>query len=92
MSTTNPAAVKAAFEVLKAVADAIREIGSVPSGHLYACLMSDLSLDQYEQVIATLKQAGLITESHCLLTWVSEQKSLHGSRPPCTGSDLEPIV
>jgi hypothetical protein len=64
--------VKAALGILKAVADAIRELGEVPSGHLYAHLMSKLSLEQYEQVIGVLKQAGLITESNHLLTWVGK--------------------
>ena len=70
MIGTGPAELKAAVGILNAVADVIRELGEVPSGHLYAHLMSKLSLEQYEQVIATLKQAGLITESNHLLTWV----------------------
>jgi len=64
--------VKAALGILSAVADAIRELGEVPSGHLYAHLMSKLSLEQYEQVIGVLKQASLITESNHLLTWVGK--------------------
>jgi hypothetical protein len=64
--------VKAALGILGAVADTIRELGEVPSGHLYAHLMSKLSLEQYEQVIGVLKQAGLITESNHLLTWVGK--------------------
>ena len=70
MIGTSPAELKAAVGILTAVADAIRELGEVPSGHLYAHLISKLSLEQYEQVIATLKQAGLITESNHLLKWV----------------------
>ena len=72
MIGTGTAEVKAALGILTAVADAIRELGEVPSGHLYAHLVSKLSLEQYEQIIATLKQAGLITESNHLLTWVSK--------------------
>ena len=72
MIGTSAAEVKAALGILTAVADAIRELGEVPSGHLYAHLMTKLSLDPYEQVIATLKQAGLITESNHLLSWVGE--------------------
>ena len=34
--------------------------------------MGKLSLEQYEQVIGVLKQAGLITESNHLLTWVGK--------------------
>ncbi len=72
MIATTQNDVKAALGILKAVADAIRELGEVPSGHLYAHLMSKLSLEQYEQVIGVLKQAGLITESNHLLTWVGK--------------------
>ena len=72
MIGTTPNDVKAALGILRAVADAIRELGEVPSGHLYAHLMSKLSLEQYEQVIGVLKQAGLITESNHLLTWVGK--------------------
>ena len=72
MIATTQNDVKAALGILRAVADAIRELGEVPSGHLYAHLMSKLSLEQYEQVIDVLKQAGLITESNHLLTWVGK--------------------
>ena len=72
MIATTQNDVKAALGILRAVADAIRELGEVPSGHLYAHLMSKLSLEQYEQVIGVLKQAGLITESNHLLTWVGK--------------------
>lgn len=53
-----------------AVAEAIRELGEVPSGHLYAVLMGQLSLDQYNAVIAVLVRAGLVEKqpSH-LLVW-----------------------
>jgi hypothetical protein len=72
MIGTTPNDVKAALGILRAVADAIRELGEVPSGHLYAHLMSKLSLEQYEQVIGVLKQARLIAESNHLLTWVGK--------------------
>lgn len=72
MIATTQNDVKAALGILSAVADAIRELGEVPSGHLYAHLMSKLSLEQYEQVIGVLKQASLITESNHLLTWVGK--------------------
>ncbi len=51
------------------VADVIRELGSVPSGHLYARLMGKLSLDDYNAVIGALKSAGVVEEIF-LLTWV----------------------
>jgi hypothetical protein len=71
MKNTTHNDVKAALGILTAVADAIRELGEVPSGHLYASLMSKLTLEQYEQVIGVLKSTGLIAESNAhLLTWL----------------------
>jgi hypothetical protein len=63
--------VKAALGIIQAVAEAIRELGEVPSGHLYARLMDQFSLAQFEQVLDALKGAGLVRESNAhLLTWV----------------------
>ena len=63
--------IKAALGIVQAVADAIRELGEVPSGHLYANLMSHLSLAQFEQILGVLKGAGLVRESPAhLLTWI----------------------
>jgi hypothetical protein len=71
MQTVTNTEVKAALGIIQAVAEAIRELGEVPSGHLYANLMSKLSLEQYEQLLDVLKGAGLVRESNAhLLTWV----------------------
>jgi hypothetical protein len=71
MQTVTNTEVKAAFGILQAVAEAIRELGEVPSGHLYANLMNKLSLAQFEQVLGVLKGAGLVRESNAhLLTWI----------------------
>jgi hypothetical protein len=71
MQNTTHNDLKAALGIVTAVAEAIRELGEVPSGHLYANLMNKLTLDQYEQVIGVLKSTGLITESNAhLLTWL----------------------
>lgn len=60
---------QAALQIVKAVADAIRELGQVPSGELYARLMDKISLADYEFIISTLKSAGVVSESNNLLTW-----------------------
>jgi hypothetical protein len=52
------------------IAQAIRELGSVPSGHLYARLMGHFSLNEYTQIIGALKSVGLVKEKAHLLTWV----------------------
>lgn len=65
----------AAFQVVAAVAEAIRALGSVPSGHFYSRLLampllSQMTADQYRQLIGTLKSAGLVEENNHLLTWI----------------------
>lgn len=69
MSKTSEAI--AAVRVAYAVAETIRELGQVPSGHLYARLMGVMELHQYEQVIDLLVDARLVerTPSH-LLRWI----------------------
>jgi hypothetical protein len=70
MNTTTPQQITAAIMKVKAVADAIRELGQVPSGHLFAQLSSALDITEYEAIIRTLKNAGLVSESAHLLRWV----------------------
>lgn len=60
---------EAAVSAVLAVAEAIRSLGSVPSGHLYAQLMGHLTLEQYTSIIGALKGAGVVTEQNHLLTW-----------------------
>lgn len=60
---------RAAFEITKAVAQTIRDLKQVPSGVLYAKLMAHLTIDQYQQIIDTLKRAELVTETNNLLQW-----------------------
>ena len=63
--------IKAGIETVKATAEAIRDLGTVPSGHLYARVMGVLSLDQYNQIIGLLKKHGLIEESYHELKWIA---------------------
>ncbi len=64
----------AAVSALLALAETIRELGTVPSGTLYAQVMGCLTLEQYESAIRTLIRTGLVIEdqSH-LLRWVGPQ-------------------
>jgi hypothetical protein len=63
--------VKAAMAIVLAVGETIRDLGEVPSGHLYAQLMGRFTLGEYEKIIDTLVGAGVVekTPSH-LLRWV----------------------
>ena len=69
MSRTSEAL--AAVRVAHAIAETIRELGEVPSGHLYARVMGVMDLRQYEQVIDLLIDARLVERdrSH-LLRWI----------------------
>ena len=49
-----------AVQVAHAVAEVIRNLGEVPSGHLYARVMGVMDLRQYEQVIDLLVDAKLV--------------------------------
>lgn len=75
------ARVEGTLRVVLAIAQAIEELGTVPSGHLYARLMGHLDIDAYQSVIATLVRAGLVREhpSH-LLEWVGPQWTALGSQ------------
>jgi hypothetical protein len=71
MENTKSVNTKAALLVLTAVAETIRELGSVPSGHLYATLMGRMDFEAYTKMLDTLKGAGLITESRSHeLVWI----------------------
>lgn len=65
--------VAASLNVIRVVADAIRDLGEVPSGHLYARLMEFMTLEQYSMIVGTLKRVGLIEEKHNLLRWIGEK-------------------
>jgi len=64
-------ALKAELEILRAMYDAIKESNGMPSGHLYAAVMGQMSLDQYTKRIDRLKSLNLITESN---HWLSVTK------------------
>jgi len=56
-------AIRAELEILKALYEAIRDSGGIPSGHLYATVMGEMDLDKYTKRIDRLKSLDLITES-----------------------------
>lgn len=64
---------KAAELVIRVIADAIRELGEVPSGHLYANLMSTgLTLNGFQSVLGILTKAGLIRVENHVITWIGK--------------------
>jgi hypothetical protein len=56
--------VNSAVNVVLAVSEAIRELGRVPSGQLYAHLCGKFSLSQYESILSILERAGVIQVSN----------------------------
>jgi hypothetical protein len=75
MTTASKAQVKAYLDAAMAIADAIRDLGSVPSGHLYAHVMGRMGLETYQAIIKVLVDGGLVRQdaSH-LLTWIGPAK------------------
>lgn len=69
---SNQAQVNAAVQIVVAVGQAIRDLKSVPSGHLYAQLMGRMSLETYNKVIGVLKNTGAVKEENHVLTWVGK--------------------
>lgn len=56
---------------VSAIAECIRDLGSVPGGHLYARLTGHVSIDVYESVIDMLVRSGLVREhANHLLEWI----------------------
>jgi SOS-response transcriptional repressor LexA len=70
MPVTQAQKTEAQTELVRAIAEAIKELGTVPSGHLYARIAGKISSETFERVLATLKGAGLISVSSShLITW-----------------------
>jgi hypothetical protein len=65
-------AAEAVLVIARAVADAIKEAGDagVPSGYIYATIMGVISLNNYNALIAQLKQLGLVSEENHVLRWI----------------------
>ena len=59
-----------AIQVIAAIANAIRELGRVPSGELYARVMGQVSLEQYDRILGILKGAELIEVKNHEITWI----------------------
>ena len=64
--------VKAHAQAILAIGDCIKELGGVPSGHLYARLMGSMSLESYQSIIGILKSAGIVKEENFFLTYIGK--------------------
>lgn len=72
MTTMTTEQAQKLIEFMGAIASLIKEVKEIPSGHLYAQLMGKISLDQYQNMIATLQKAGLVSLKNDLLTYIGE--------------------
>ena len=64
------AAARAAVAATLAISEAIRELGEVPNGVLYAQVMGTLDLASYNRILGILKGAGVVEERANVLRWV----------------------
>lgn len=70
-------AAKAIVGMALAIGDAIKDLGEVPSGHLYARVMGHMSLETYETIIGLLKEAGVVEETPAhLLRWIGKKEEV----------------
>ena len=70
-ATTDNKQIAAAAGMAAAIAEAIRGMGSVPSGLIYAHLMGQMSLESYEAILALLIRSGVVRrEPSHLLVWI----------------------
>jgi hypothetical protein len=60
----------ATFSALAALGAVIKELGEVPSGHLYARLCDRLTLEQYNGFVAMLVRAGVVSQEAHVLRWI----------------------
>jgi hypothetical protein len=72
MSAPTTKQVAAAIEVVRAVADTVKELGRAPRGVLYAALMRHgATLADYEKIEAMLIRASLVRRSGEELIWIA---------------------
>lgn len=56
--------------IIDTVAEAVKELGSVPSGHLYAALTGVLNLTEYNMILAILQARGDVQLHGHVISWV----------------------
>lgn len=62
--------IRSAIRITQALGHTIRELGSIPSGQLYAQVMGRLTLPEYNAAIGVLVHADVITRgADNVLTW-----------------------
>ncbi len=68
------------YVVLKALANAkAAPSGGVPNGHLYAQLMGEVNIDQWNRFVELMVVSGVVAQSNYFLTILPKGESLLGS-------------
>lgn len=62
--------IEAALAKMMAIADAIRELGSVPSGVMYAQVCDRVNINEYKSILKILEKQKLITVKNDLIEWI----------------------
>ena len=69
MTADQRAQIRSVVATTMALSEAIRELGSVPAGHLYAQVMSFVDLPTFDGLIGVLVESGLVARDGHLLVW-----------------------
>ena len=65
-----------AVRIALAVSDAIRQLGTVPAGHLYVQVQHKLNMEAFQSLLTFLEDAELITYSRDhVITWIGPSKN-----------------
>lgn len=75
---------RAAVNVVMVLSETIRELKEVPSGTLYAQLLGQLTLEQYNSTIDLLKRAKLVSEENNVLRWIGPEIPRTSAEPART--------
>lgn len=69
------ASLKAGLDLVMLFANAIREVGQIPEGTLYAQAMVHMDLATFESAMRMLERCELVTRQNHLLTWIGPVKA-----------------
>lgn len=61
--------IEQALQIIQVLGRAIMDAGKIPSGHLYAAVMTKISLETYQSAIGLLERQGIIKSENDLLIW-----------------------
>jgi hypothetical protein len=64
--------ITAGLQIAAAIGTAIRELGEVPEGQLFARMMGHLDLRSFDAVIDALVRAGVVRRANHMLTWIGD--------------------